>query len=228
MNAARPVLSRCGRLTVIGLCLLIMAPDRPSRAAAAEDPAQPTTTSLLDSDSQATPTKIQQTRHDLSLEGEPSCSYCHLAQEPPEPIKPQWDRRRGAATYPTYSEADLEHMTEWQPQGVSLVCLSCHDGTLGPDRVVDSATGALGWNPIRAVIGTLFASDHPISVAYARVRPGGFNVVHRGRVRSLPLYGDGQDRLECASCHNAHFEAFGVFLRAAAGQGTLCRTCHIK
>lgn len=230
VDAARHGLPRCGWLVAVGLCLLIVAPDRPSRAAESEMPGQAAANGPLGDSGGAAPSEILQSRHDLSLAGELPCRYCHLAEKAATPVKPRWDRRQGAASYPSYSGAELEPEATWHPQGVSLVCLSCHDGTLGPDRVLDTAIGALGWNPIRPELGTLFASDHPISVAYARARarPGGFNGAHRGRVGSLPLYGDRQDRIECASCHNPHSEARGVFLRAAAAQGRLCKTCHIK
>lgn len=208
-------LSRRRLLASVGLCLLIVAPDRPSRAAEAA-----TTGTAVSG--------ILQSRHNLSLAGEPPCRFCHLAREAATPVKPRWDSGQDTASFPSYSGAGPEPEAKWQPQGVSLVCLSCHDGTLGPDRVLDTATGELGWTPIRLEVGTLFISDHPISVAYARARPGGFNGAHDGRVGSLPLYGDRRDRIECASCHNPHSEALGVFLRAAAAQGRLCRTCHIK
>jgi predicted CXXCH cytochrome family protein len=226
---ARSLPLRAGPLTAFVLSLLIAVPGPPAQGAAAEHGANTTEVAQLDSDRQAGPPRVLQTRHDLSPEGVGPCLYCHLTREADNGVKPQWDRRQDAAMYPAYGAAGGPPTTKWRPQGVSQVCLSCHDGTIGPDRMVQSIVGTTGWDPVRnPQRGTVYLSDHPVSAAFKGGEDGGFNAASGGYAGALPFFGDRKDRVECASCHNVHYETYGAFLRLAAAQGRLCRSCHIK
>ncbi len=70
-----------------------------------------------------------------------------------------------------------------------------------------------------ALVGIDLSNDHPVGVVYPSADP---RFKNRTMVeRDLRLY-DG--KIECCSCHNAHNNAGGNFLRVESRQ--LCQTCH--
>lgn len=225
----RSVPRLAGAWTAFVLSLLAAAPGLPAQAKAAEHRAHATEVARLDGGRQAEPPRVLHTRHDLSLEGVGPCPYCHLTRETDNGVRPQWDRQQDATMYPAYGGTVDPPTTKWRPQGVSQVCLSCHDGTIGPDRLVATIVGAAARDPIgNPQIGTVYLTDHPISAAFEGGTRSGFIPADRGYAGALPLFGDRSERVECASCHNVHYETYGAFLRLAATQGRLCRSCHIK
>lgn len=93
-------------------------------------------------------------------------------------------------------------------------------------------------------LGTDLRNDHPITIIYETARaltPTEFvpvtitgtkiTVVGGGtNPLPLPLYGSStaDATVECASCHNPHNNANGMFLRKSNAGSALCLTCHIK
>lgn len=85
------------------------------------------------------------------------------------------------------------------------------------------------------------ANDHPVDFVYSvalatsdgGLKPptegAGIRVPYVGPA-SLPLYkdqpGDISGRLECATCHNPHNNANGMFLRVNNTGSNLCLSCH--
>lgn len=68
-----------------------------------------------------------------------SCVYCHTphvpAGSPSTGKAPLWNRDYPVTSYYPYQSPTMD-VTSRQPSGVSLACLSCHDGTLAVDRVI--------------------------------------------------------------------------------------------
>lgn len=89
-------------------------------------------------------------------------------------------------------------------------------------------------------LGTDLRNDHPITIVYETARaatPTEFvnqiitgTKITVGTVNPLPLYGatTATATVECASCHNPHNNANGMFLRTSNAGSALCLTCHIK
>ena len=89
-------------------------------------------------------------------------------------------------------------------------------------------------------LGTDLRNDHPVSIVYETARtatPAEFitQVVNGlkitvGASSPLPLFGSssGNATVECASCHNAHNNSLGNFLRKANTGSAMCLSCHIK
>jgi predicted CXXCH cytochrome family protein len=181
------------------------------------------------------------------------CVYCHTPHNRNTAAvdAPLWNRQVNAAGgYTLYSSPTID-TTIGQPTGVSLACLSCHDGTIGIDVIVNQP-GALGdaggYNPSGTLIrdtgdpnfnpriGTDLSDDHPISMRYAG--PGGanvdpkFNDLASVKAAGLRFFGGvnqaDSDTVQCATCHNPHEATNGKFLRIANVSSDLCRTCHIK
>jgi predicted CXXCH cytochrome family protein len=193
----------------------------------------------------AGPDNVAGSRHNMSSRSgltnyNEVCVYCHTPHGGQTQNAPLWNRNFGIGPYQMYNSSyssTIDMQVAASPQGVSLACLSCHDGTIGLDVIVnrpnaDTARAGSG-NTMPANSGQLFANlgtdmrnDHPVSITYDNVADPAFNPPSGGRVGGvLPLY---LGRVECGSCHNPHNTSFSPFLRVSNSASSLCRTCHIK
>ncbi len=190
------------------------------------------------------------------------CVYCHLPPEKEGADSGElggilgWNRFQPAvdSAYDLYDSRTLDNKVK-TPSPISLLCLSCHDGTLAVDMTVfkpdtwnSSEDASLhlrlnGGNSLMNCgkchngiaahsieikhIGTDLQNDHPISMDYAGLNPKDPDF--------RPLDHDyGFDngvkiydnKVECASCHNVHNPDVNLLLRTGAER--LCETCHIK
>lgn len=174
------------------------------------------------------------------------CGFCHSPHTEAGGPAPLWNRGASAATYTMYSSATIDMTIAGSPASISLACLTCHDGTVGFDQLINgagsgnyAAAGAdQGWaftlNGIGVAdtmpagvtnLGSTLTGDHPISVTYDPTKDTAFNSLVSVQA-ALQLFGAGEDQVECASCHNPHESTNPTFLRV--GIDTLCTTCHIK
>ncbi len=189
--------------------------------------------------------QITSTAHDFSSETWNSsgeiCVVCHTPHfaDVSVSVAPLWNHDVTAATYTIYSSSTLD-ATVGQPAGISLLCLSCHDGTVA----LDSFGGATGTQQIAAGAnvggGTLggttadISDDHPISFTYSDGLASTDGGLHAPSTTNSGLGGTIQDdllfadELECASCHDAHDDTNGQFLRKSNAASALCLTCHDK
>lgn len=168
------------------------------------------------------------------------CVYCHTPHGGPNSTNaPLWNRSFGVGPYQMYDNAwssTIQMTVAATPQGVSLACLSCHDGTIGLDVIANrpnadtSLAGSGTTMPANAGqffanLGTDLRNDHPVSVTYSTAADPAFNAPDASnRVGGvLPLY---TSRVECGTCHNPHNTTNAPFLRTTSS--TLCGTCHIK
>ncbi len=81
---------------------------------------------------------------DMAFENfQQSCIYCHTPHVPSGKISrgkaPLWNREYPVTSYQPYQSPTMDAGSR-QPSGVSLACLSCHDGTLAVDRVIKRPT----------------------------------------------------------------------------------------
>lgn len=189
------------------------------------------------------------------------CVYCHI---PPEQQGADsaaeggisgWNRYTPATgAYNLYDSFTLDNKVR-TPSPISLLCLSCHDGTMGVDMTVfkpngwrnseDAAlhmsihkadelwscgkchNGKVAHNIAIKHLDTDLANDHPISMVYS-------GLDHKDPDFRLPDGPYGFDngvklydsRVECATCHNVHDPDVTLLLRERADR--LCETCHIK
>ena len=88
-------------------------------------------------------------------------------------------------------------------------------------------------------LGGDLRNDHPVAIVYETARaakPAEFvtqqisGAVISVGTGALPLYGSSvaNATVECASCHNAHNNTLGNFLRKANTGSSMCLSCHIK
>ena len=168
------------------------------------------------------------------------CVYCHTPHGGQVQNAPLWNRNFGTGPYQMYNStysSTIDMTVAASPQGVSLACLSCHDGTIGLDVIINrpnadtSLAGSGTTMPTNAGqffanLGTDLRNDHPISVTYDNVADPAFNAKTGEKIDNLlPLYAG---RVECGTCHNPHNTTNTPFLRRSNSSSNLCRTCHIK
>lgn len=156
------------------------------------------------------------------------CHTPHHADDNGIEGAPLWNHGDTAVSFQMYvtlagSEGTLN--------GISKLCLSCHDGV----TAMDNYGGATGGSDVMSNTDTIvgggtgdLTSDHPIGLVYPST--GDYNSASGGKVGVLPLYTVGAevDRVECASCHNPHDNTNAPFLRVANTSSNLCTTCHAK
>jgi predicted CXXCH cytochrome family protein len=182
------------------------------------------------------------------------CIYCH---SPHYTIKaddvltymPLWNHAVTTEVFIPYSNGtDLPNSTQHQsqameqsnqPGGPSILCLSCHDGTVAtnssgvasPDLVNTGTAKFLGAS--YANLGTDLSNHHPIGfdwptvddeIALATDNVTGAKVAMT--INDL-LW---NDRMECTSCHDVHnTKNLGkAFTWVPDTQSALCLTCHKK
>ena len=203
------------------------------------------------------------TKHNLSTTGtfqvhltagtDEVCVFCHSPHTEVTTASavqpPLWNRTTTLTGFTMYSSATIEMLIAAQPQGVSLACLSCHDGSIAFDQLIngpgsgnfasDPGARQTGWTWLNslddmskvggiAFIGKDLRADHPISVTYDTTQDPQFQPAAAVVTGGLKLFGPAADQVECASCHNPHEADLATFYRIDNAQSALCTTCHIK
>lgn len=175
------------------------------------------------------------------------CVYCHTPHGG-QTNAPLWNRQFATATFTMYNDAtggssELDMTFAAQPTGVSLACLSCHDGTIGIDVIINrpnaSAATSIGGTltdiyggvdpDSLKILGVDLRNDHPISMSYDPALDPQFSTVATIEGAGLKLFDDagGSNMVQCATCHNPHTEN-ATFLRIDNAGSALCLTCHNK
>lgn len=136
--------------------------------------------------------------------------------------------------------------------GVSLLCLSCHDGTIAVSSygtadqdsrskgtgTLSAAGIGVGGTDVQFNIGkdAYLVNHHPIGFNYDTVQSMdkginlSTNTFNTGDPVKNHLYGASNTQMECATCHSVHNKdntGEKLLWRTDAASG-LCLTCHIK
>ncbi len=183
--------------------------------------------------------RVRNSPHDLSrsgpgpvravTEGE-VCIFCHTPHNA-APDTPLWNRYSAPRHYRIYNSSTTDARID-QPTGDSKLCLSCHDGVLavgllrsrGETDRVNTTIDRLRED--HGGLGTDLTDDHPISFRFDRALAA---ADHQLRVpdaisHHLPLGKHGE--LECTTCHDAHNNRLGDFLRVTTRKSAICVSCH--
>lgn len=175
--------------------------------------------------------------HDLSGGTGEICIYCHTPHNGDvSGTAPLWNRSAPVqTTFTMYTSPTINMTIAGSPQGISLACLSCHDGATAYNAVLNDpngqATAVSTMTGARAVgAGGDLTNDHPISVTYTgnTQDPDFDTLANVTTTGGLVFYGGTSDQLECATCHNPHLTTNGSFLRKSNTNSALCLTCHLK
>jgi predicted CXXCH cytochrome family protein len=187
---------------------------------------------------------IINTKHDFrttstaqirSATGQDACVFCHTPHNAGQ-ASYLWNHKMSTGDYPVYSSSTLQStVTPIQPQDVSKLCLSCHDGTIAlGDTVNDGSITFVQGNgytlptnsPSNLAGDQTFANDHPFGFAPRTstevVAPPTFD----------PVKLDKSGKLQCNSCHDPHKEdndpVTRKFLVKPNQASAVCITCHQK
>ncbi|MDP2068538.1 MAG: cytochrome c3 family protein [Lutibacter sp.] len=179
---------------------------------------------------------IVTTKHNLSVSGlgaikatteNEICIFCHTPHNS-TPKAPLWNRNVNGGTYTLYNSSTLNALPG-QPDGSSILCLSCHDGTIALGDVVSRAT-PITMSSLKITgksnLTTDLSNDHPISFAYNAAL-----AASDGQLKTPPLSVvslDKNSKMQCTSCHDPHKETNPKFLVASTQFSALCLQCHNK
>lgn len=159
--------------------------------------------------------------------GQDHCFVCHQAHNNVNAGGDLlWNQTVSTETFTMYSNpSTIDGAIDAAPSGVSLLCLSCHDNATG---LGSTATNLVGHYPTTtADVGTDLSNDHPIGIVYDHTVDLG--LTDPAGHTNVALFFDGtDDKVECASCHNAHDNTNTYFLRATNDGSALCLECHSK
>ena len=177
---------------------------------------------------------VSGTKHDLTGKAtkpgdQGACLYCHAVHSSGDQL-PLWGRTGTSTEFTLYDSLTLDASIA-QPDGISLGCLSCHDGVTAFDALLGSTGSASGNNMLTnfpgssANFGSNLSGDHPVGVDITADSAG---IENESTITSagLKIY---NSNVECGSCHDAHgTDGYDYFLRIDPATGTLCTACHKK
>ncbi len=196
-------------------------------------------------------------KHDLSAAlpvSDRVCVFCHTPHQPEGPPQvdqyPLWNHTLSStASYGTYDSPSFDAGTGGAGldtiadigggNGVSNLCMSCHDGTVGvgslyndPNVATGEETPANAATLIGAInaaadLGVDLTNDHPINFDYsAALFSADGGLVDPTNAGVAPLLAGG--KLQCSSCHDVHDPTYLPFLVMDNSGSALCLTCHVK
>lgn len=187
------------------------------------------------------------------------CGFCHSPHTEAGSPAPLWNRGApSTAGYTMYSSPTLDMIIAGAPEGISLACLSCHDGSVAFDQLINAPgsggyvalgdnltypfftdlaeTVPYGFDTLQtsstAFIGQDLSGDHPISITYDDTADSSNGFVAIATVRgsaNVRLYGDPVSPTQ-VECASCHdpHEDTNPTFLRVAAVGDLCTTCHSK
>jgi len=193
---------------------------------------------------------ITNSAHDFSSSNNDQqiCVNCHTPHNSDTSVAtaPLWNHEVTTGPFQPYTSPTM-NATPGDPTGSSLLCLSCHDGTVAIDSFGGNTGGTFMQPGDGAYIGIDLRDDHPISFTYdtalANADPGlhdpaattttiglGSDKENTGLVSDLMLPAD---QVQCSSCHDVH-NGFvppadeSDLLLVTKQNSSICLTCHNK
>ncbi len=182
---------------------------------------------------------IVNTKHNLSVNGPGTvkavseseiCIFCHTAHNS-NPLTPLWNRNDPVASYIPYTSSTMKALPG-QPSGTSLLCLSCHDGTVALGSVLSRGAAISFASAVNMPAGpsnltTDLSNDHPISFTYDMALANANGQLKNPAIL-IPQIKLQNNKLECTSCHDPHINLYTDFLVATSQNSNLCNACHQK
>jgi len=184
---------------------------------------------------------VADTKHNLSVTGpgaikasseQQICVFCHTPHNS-APMDPLWNHASSGSVYTPYSSSTI-FASPGQPTGASMLCLSCHDGTVALGNVLSQSTpinmvgGVTTMPPGKTHLGTDLSDDHPVSFAYTSGLATQRGELANPSTLTGPVKLDNSGQMQCTSCHDPHNDANGKFLVMNNTASSLCQVCHIK
>jgi predicted CXXCH cytochrome family protein len=170
-----------------------------------------------------------------SVSGRDPCVFCHTPHNS-NPGTYLWNQKLSTAQFPAYSSTTLQSsVTPIQPQDVSKLCLSCHDGTIALGDTLNNGLFQFVQGSAYALPATS-ASNLGAKGGFTDDHPFAFVPAHTSAIkippRTSPVRLDGSGKVQCTSCHDPHQEnldpTMGKFLVTQNAESALCLTCHVQ
>jgi predicted CXXCH cytochrome family protein len=177
--------------------------------------------------------------HDFSSTASPmhgpnanACSYCHIPHRGLNNT-PLWNQTLSTQPYGLYTSGGTQNVPTQPVVGkTSVLCLSCHDGTVAVGQTV--ALGTLNMTgAMSSAIGTKLESSHPFSLQLP-IKDAAHLVPELAGSQSVPdptksvRLIDGN--IECNTCHDVHNQNIDKkspeFLVRDNANGQICLSCH--
>ncbi len=183
---------------------------------------------------------VVNTVHNLSVNGPGTvkassesevCIFCHTPHNS-SPRKPLWNRSDPGLNYTLYSSSTTQ-ASPGQPDGASLLCLSCHDGTIALGSVLSLNEPFVFNNGVTVMpagasnLSTDLSDDHPVSFVYDAALSAADNELVDPAALSGPVHLE-NNKLQCTACHDAHKDLYHDFLTVNNQNSELCLYCHQK
>jgi predicted CXXCH cytochrome family protein len=181
---------------------------------------------------------VVNTVHNLSVTGPGAikatsetevCIFCHTPHNS-SPSGPLWNRENPGATYVLYNSTTLQAVPG-QPDGSSILCLSCHDGTIALGNVLSRAndisfSGGVTRMPAgRSNLTSDLSDDHPVSFMYNSALTVSDGQLKDPSAISHPVTLE-SGKVQCTSCHDPQNNVYNNFLVASNQFSDLCFKCH--
>ncbi len=165
-----------------------------------------------------------------------SCQYCHAPHSGLSQGTPLWNQTLSTQTYTMYGSTTYTGKPSPQPAlgNSSVLCLSCHDGTVAPGETV--AYGKFGMTGVMNsadVFGADLQASHPFNLALplqdspdlaATLANGGKTADPTGAVKLI------NGNIQCTTCHDPHVQSKDKnsrnFLVIDSSRGQMCLACH--
>ena len=200
---------------------------------------------------------IENSAHDwsaLGWAGGEVCVVCHTPHNAAGTDGPLWNRTNYDASVPAFvmypDTATIDGTIDTDPTGTSVICLSCHEGSLfvdsfGGGPATPDQTVALIGGDSDAVVVLNLSNDHPISITYVPGTGAGQDAELAATTASV-TFGNGATgtvadlldtgaKVQCSSCHDVHntqnngTEAGLLRIDNTGANGSdLCLSCHAK
>lgn len=181
---------------------------------------------------------VVNTVHNLSLSGPGTvkatsenevCVFCHTPHNS-SPSGPLWNRDDPGVTYVLYNSTTT-NAVPGQPDGSSILCLSCHDGTIALGSVISrtadiSFAGGVTKMPAgKSNFTTDLSNDHPVSFLYNSALSLADGHLKDPASISYPVSLE-NGKVQCTSCHDPHLNVYSDFLVTSTRFSELCFKCH--
>ncbi len=181
---------------------------------------------------------IVNTVHNLSISGQGQikavseseiCIFCHTPHNS-APKGPLWNRSDPGSNYTLYNSSTIQAVIG-QPDGSSILCLSCHDGTIALGSVLSRPTpisfaGGITTMPSgNTNVTTDLANDHPVSFIYNSALAAADGELVDPVNISWPVVLENY-KLQCTACHDPHSDIYDDFLVVSTQYSNLCTQCH--
>jgi predicted CXXCH cytochrome family protein len=157
------------------------------------------------------------------------CIFCHTPHNS-LPSSPLWNKDDQGYTYTLYHSSTTQSVPG-QPDGASILCLSCHDGTTALGSVIsrmsdiDFTGGITSIPPGLSNMSTDLADDHPVSFDYTTSLAAADGQL-KDPTAIVPPVSLHNGRMQCTSCHDPHRNLTNDFLTVSNQFSELCFACH--